>query len=81
MTPPSSSMKNGAPQMSAVFGLKRRCEAHELAVAVGHELENRVIALAGDQHLAHLPAKIRGQLDVGVGDRFVLTDQAAQFLR
>ncbi len=74
-------MKNGAPQMSAVFGSQGRRETHELAVPIRHEFENRVIAPAGDEHLAHLPAQIRRQIHIGVGDRFVLTHQTAQLLR
>ena len=62
------------------LGFERRIEAHEFAVAVGHESKNGVIALAGDQHLAHLPAQIRRELDIRIGDRFVLTDQASQIL-
>ena len=57
-------MMNGAPQISSGFRLERRIEAHELAVAVGHEGENRIVALAGDQHFAHLAAQIRGEFDV-----------------
>src|ERR1700730_11246402 len=56
------------------FGLQRRVEAHELAVAVRHEIEYRVIAFAGDQHLAHLLAKVNGKIGIRVGDGLVLTD-------
>src|SRR5208283_1588165 len=52
--------KRGAPNKQR-FRLKRRPEAHEFAVAVRHECEYRIVALAGNQHFAHLPAQIRGQ--------------------
>src|SRR5271165_7172705 len=57
---------------------QRRPESHELAVAVRHEREYRVIALSGHQHLAHLPAQIDGQIGIGVGDRFFLADETAE---
>src|SRR5260370_30802 len=65
---------------SQSFGLQRRVEAHELAVAVCHEIEYGVIALAGDQHLAHLLPKIDGKIGIRVGDGLVLTDETAKFL-
>src|ERR1700675_4420771 len=60
------------------FRFQRRAEAHELAIAVRHELEYGVIALSGHQHLAHLPAKIVRKLHIRIGDGFVLTDEAAK---
>src|SRR5208337_2813541 len=57
--------------------LERRIEAHELAVAIGHERKDRIVALAGNEHLAHLPPKIRSELDVRIGDRFILANETA----
>src|SRR6266478_6309383 len=34
------------------LGLQRRIEAHELAIAVRHEIEYGIVALTPDQHLA-----------------------------
>src|ERR1700728_778229 len=62
------------------LGLQRRAEAHEFTVAIGHETEYRIVAFAGNQQFAHLPAKIDGQIGVRVGDGLVLADETAQFL-
>src|ERR1700676_5086561 len=61
------------------FGFERGAEAHELTIAVRHEIEYRVIALAGDQHLAHLLAKIDGKFGIRVGNGLDLTDETAKF--
>jgi hypothetical protein len=46
------------------LGFERRIEAHEVAVAIGHELEYFSVAVAGHQHLAHLAPQIPRQLRV-----------------
>src|SRR5579864_1718030 len=61
------------------LGFERGAEAHELTIATRHVVEDRLIALAGDQHFAHLLAKVDGKVGVRVGDRFVLTDETAKF--
>jgi hypothetical protein len=45
-----------------------------------HEIEYRIIAFAGDQHLAHLPAEIDGKVGIRVGDGLILTDETAKLL-
>src|ERR1700733_15475845 len=62
------------------LGLQRRAEAHEFAIAIGHETEYGTAAFSGNQHFADLPAKIRGQLGIRVSDGLVLTDQTTEFL-
>src|SRR5258708_2685840 len=62
------------------FGLQRRIEAHELAIAVRHEIEYGIVALSGQQHFAHLLAKVDGEIGIRVGDGLVLTDETPKFL-
>src|SRR6266404_2349452 len=62
------------------LGLQRRIEAHELAIAVRHEIEYGIVALTPDQHLAHLPAKIDRKIGIRVGDGLILTDETSKLL-
>jgi len=50
----------------------RRCAAQSAHV---------VVRLAGEQHIAHLAAQVRGQIHRRIGDGFVLALHAAQLVR
>ena len=59
-------------------GLEGRLQQHEVAIALHHEGHDLVVALAGDQALAHQDAEVAGQRRVGLVDRLVLAHQATQ---
>src|ERR1700691_6545517 len=56
----------GSPPDEQGLRFQRGPEANELAVAIRHETEYRIIAVSGQQHFAHLPAKISGEFHIGV---------------
>ncbi len=58
-----------------------RAQQHELAVAGDHEGAHVAVAVAGDQALAHEHAQVAGEGRVGIVDRLVLADEAAQARR
>ena len=58
-----------------------RPEQHELAVARDEEVDHLAVAVARGQALAHQHAQILRQRRIGVVDRLVLADHAAQLLR
>ena len=58
-----------------------RLEQHEFAITRDQEVDHLVIAVALLQALAHQNAQILRQRRVGIIDRLVLTDHAAQFFR
>ena len=61
--------------------LEPRLQQHELAVARDQEIDHLWIAVAGRDALAHQQPKIARQWRLGIVDRLVLTDHAAQFPR
>ena len=67
-----------ANHSSTVCGEKPRLEQHELAIARDDEVHDLLIAVAGFQPLAHQQPQILGQGRVGIVDRLVLADEAAQ---
>ena len=60
--------------------LHRRLEQDEVAVALGDVGEHLRVAVAGDQPVAHQPAQVAGEVGIGIVDRLVLADEAAQLL-
>ena len=55
-------------------------EQHEFAVAGDQEVEHLGVAVAGLEPLAHQHPQVVRQRRVGIVDRLVLADHAAQFL-
>ena len=61
-------------------GLKRRVVEHKVAVAVDHVLDDFFVGAAGIDLLDHLIAQIDGKFRIGVGNRLILANEAAQLL-
>ena len=78
---PITSSSAGPNHRAPGRGLDRRLEQHEIAVARGQEVDDLLVAVARDQPLAHQPAQVVGEVGVGIVDRLVLADQAAELLR
>ena len=57
-----------------------RVVAHELAIAVDHEINDLLIALAFAEHAENLPAQVSGNRCVGIRNVLVLTLGATQLL-
>ena len=74
-----TSAAGGSPHSSSVCHSKRRLEQHELAVARDQKIEHLPVAVAGVQPLAHQQAQVVRERRVGIVDRLVLADHAAQF--
>src|SRR3546814_14283955 len=55
-------------------------DLREVAVARGQILADRGVALAGGDPLADQAAQVAGEIGLGLGDRLVLADGAAEFL-
>ena len=71
----------GASQSSRGVPAEPRLEQHELAVARDQEIEHLAVAVAGLQPLAHQEPQVARQRRIGIVDRLVLADHAAQFAR
>ena len=80
MTAPISSSRIGPPHNSAVPPFERRPQQHEIAVARADIGDDLVVAVAGGDALAHQHAQIVREVGLGILDRLVAADQAAQFL-
>ena len=60
---------------------ERLWKQHEFTVSRHDIIKNLLIAIAIDQPLAHDKPQIAGKLGIGIVDRLVLADHAAQFRR
>src|SRR5262245_56646439 len=67
------------PQQRGMCG-EAWLEQHELAVARHQEIDHLAVAVARLQALAHENAQVAGKRRVGIVDRLILTDHAAQLL-
>ena len=77
----SVSSRSGVAHSSSVSSSKRRAQQHELAIARDDEIEHGVVAVTGHETLAHDEAQVLGERRVGIVDRLVLADEAAQLGR
>jgi hypothetical protein len=60
--------------------VQARLEEHELAVTRHEELDHLIVGIARGEPFAHQHAQILREWRVGIVDRLVLADHAAQLL-
>ena len=77
--PPPISSSGGTSQSSMVCALEARLQQHELAIARDQEIDHLRVAVTGRDALAHQKAQVARQRRLGIVDRLVLADHAAQF--
>ena len=81
--PPAASVSSriGVSQSSERVPAERRPQQHELAVARDEEARHISVAVAGDEAFAHEQPQVAGERRIGIIDRLVLADEAAQVCR
>ena len=72
--------ERGAEPEQQRAAVQRRIVEHEIAVTRGQPRLDLGVALAGLHLLEHVAAQIRRERRVGIGEAFVLADEAAQLL-